>query len=441
MQSTSRRSLSTVEWIIVAVACLGFAFDTYEIVILPLVARPAISALGPFPPGSPQFNHWVGVLFFVPFLFGGICGFYGGYLTDRFGRRRVLVWSILIYAASTWAASFAPTLPLLLLFRCTTIVGVCVEYVAAVAWLAELFPEPRKREAVLGFTQVASALGSFMLAGAFFLAATYGYRFPPILGAHQTWRYTLLFGTIPAIPLIVVRPFLPESPMWSRKKAEGTLRRPRMSELFEAALARTTLVSALIVACGYAITFGGTQQITVVVPDLAVLAGRSRMEQEQAVSAVQFITVLGNLTGRLLLAYLVVRIIQRRRLLLGFVVPGLLLPFMFIWLVPTGMLALGATMFLASGIATAQYSFWGNYLPRVYPTRVRGTGESFAVNIGGRVLGPASALVTTSLAPVIGANPLQGATRAAAVVLMITQVAAVVAIRWLPEPQREELPE
>src|SRR3954465_2184648 len=126
----TRRRLTLLEWVIVAVACLGFAFDTYEIVILPLIARPAITTLGPFAPGTPEFNRWVGFLFFIPFLFGGVCGFFGGYFTDRVGRRRVLVWSILIYTASTWAAAYATSLPFFLLFRSTTIIGVCVEYVA-----------------------------------------------------------------------------------------------------------------------------------------------------------------------------------------------------------------------------------------------------------------------------------------------------------------------
>src|SRR5258708_10459951 len=126
------RSLTMLEWVIVAVACLGFAFDTYEIVILPLIARPAISTLGPFLPCTPEFNRWVGVLFFIPFLFGGLCGFFWGYLTDRVGRRRVLVWSILIYTASTWAAAYATSLPLLLLFRGPTTIGPCGDDVAAV---------------------------------------------------------------------------------------------------------------------------------------------------------------------------------------------------------------------------------------------------------------------------------------------------------------------
>ena len=83
----------------------------------------------------------MGLLFYIPAVAGGIFGLLGGYLTDRLGRRRVLVWSILLYAFSAMGAGFATSLTQLLILRCTTFIGVCVEFVAAVAWLAELFPE------------------------------------------------------------------------------------------------------------------------------------------------------------------------------------------------------------------------------------------------------------------------------------------------------------
>ena len=126
--SAAATRLGPVEWVICAVAALGFAFDLYEVLVLPLVLRPALASLGSLAPGDPAFDHWVGLLFYVPALIGGAFGLLGGYLTDRLGRRRVLVWSIGVYAVSAFAASQATTLPQLLVFRCTTIVGVSVEY-------------------------------------------------------------------------------------------------------------------------------------------------------------------------------------------------------------------------------------------------------------------------------------------------------------------------
>ena len=118
MRETSgeRQRLTAVQWLICAVAALGFAFDIYELLMLPLIVAPATMALsgGAIRPGTPEFNHWVGLLFYVPAIAGGVFGLLGGYLTDRLGRRRVLVWSILLYALSACAAGYATSLQMLL---------------------------------------------------------------------------------------------------------------------------------------------------------------------------------------------------------------------------------------------------------------------------------------------------------------------------------------
>ena len=131
-----RRALTPVQWLICVIAAIGFAFDSYELLMLPLIVRPALSELLGVPPNSPLVNEWVGILLYVPAVAGGIFGLLGGYLTDLFGRRRVLVWSILLYAFSAFAAGFSTSVGWLLFWRCCTFVGVCVEFVAAVAWLA-----------------------------------------------------------------------------------------------------------------------------------------------------------------------------------------------------------------------------------------------------------------------------------------------------------------
>src|SRR5713101_2559826 len=154
--ASTKWRFTPIQWLICVVAAIGFAFDIYALLVLPLIVRPALMELGKLKPGTPEFNSWVGLLFYVPAMAGGIFGLLGGYLTDLFGRRRILVWSILLYAFSALGAGYATSLEWLLVLRCTTFIGVCVEFVAAVAWLAEMFPDRRQRESALGYTQALS---------------------------------------------------------------------------------------------------------------------------------------------------------------------------------------------------------------------------------------------------------------------------------------------
>src|SRR4030088_160534 len=99
--------------------------------MMPLILRPALLEMLGAAPNTPASNLWRGLLFYIPAVAGGIFGLLGGYLTDRLGRRRVLVWSILIYALSAMGAGYATSINQLLILRCTTFIGVCVEFVAA----------------------------------------------------------------------------------------------------------------------------------------------------------------------------------------------------------------------------------------------------------------------------------------------------------------------
>ena len=158
---------------------------------------------------------------------------------------------------------------MLLFFRCLVFIGVCVEFVAAVAWLAELFPDPKRREAVLGYTQAFSSIGGLLVAVANGIAvAVRPTAFRPIcdsrascrlLGTidpmhqHEPWRYTLMSGLIPAMPLILIRPFLPESPVWAAETRSGHAASGRASRrCSRPSCARTTIVTAIGFACSWA---------------------------------------------------------------------------------------------------------------------------------------------------------------------------------------------
>ena len=435
--------LTWLQWLICAIAAIGFAFDSYELLMLPLIVRPALIELLGVPPASPAINDWVGILFYVPAVAGGIFGLIGGYLTDLFGRRRVLVWSILLYGFSAFAAGYATSVQWLLLWRCCTFVGVCVEFVAAVAWLSELFADPKQREAVVGYTQAFGSLGGIMVTGAYYLVVTFEDSLPLVRGSHQAWRYTLMSGLVPAIPLILIRPFLPESPTWQQKKQAGTLKRPSFAEIFQPQFRRTTIVTTVMMACAFAAAFGAIQQVPRIVPGLAEVRALPRAAQEQTISVVQSYQEFGGLAGRIALAFLAARILSRRRLLHLFQVPGLvLLPIVFFFAATSSLSLLQWGTFFVGLATIAQFSFWGNYLPRVYPTYLRGTGESFAANVGGRMIGTCAALVTTQLVNVMpGGTPPAKLAYAAAVVGTAVYVVGFATSFWLPEPTREELPD
>lgn len=435
-RSMSASPLTPVQWLICVIAAIGFAFDTYELLMLPLIVRPALSELLAVPPNSPLVNSWVGFLQYIPALCGGIFGLIGGYLTDLLGRRRVLVWSILLYAFSAFAAGFSPSVGWLLFWRCCTFVGVCVEFVAAVAWLAELFSDPKQRERVIGYTQAFGSIGGILVTAAYYLVVTYGSSLPAIHGGHEAWRYTLMSGLIPAIPLIVIRPFLPESPEWERKRKAGTLKRPSFGQLFDHRFRRTTIVSTVLMACAYGAAFGAIQQMPRVVPGLAEVRSLARPAIEQTVSAVQSYQEMGGLLGRILLAVLAVRMLSRRKLLRVFQIPGLiLLPIVFLMAPSSSVSFASWGIFLVGLMTIAQMSFWGNYLPGAYPVHLRGTGESFAANVGGRMIGTSAALVTTQLVSAMpgGAIPVQLAYACALVGTTIYAI-GVIASFWLPEP-------
>ena len=510
--------LTRTQWLICFIATLGFLFDIYELLMLPLIGKDALMDLAGVRPGTPEFTHWFRIIFFVPAICGGIFGLLGGYLTDLFGRRRVLTYSILLYAVAAFCAGFSTTPYQLLFFRCLVFIGVCVEFVAAVAWLSELFPDRVQREKVLGYTQAFSSVGGLTV------AIVYGYLsqiastggglpampdwFAGVLGNISddsntaVWRYTLMSGLIPAIPLILIRPFLPESPVWQKKKDSGQLKRPSLSALFAPQFKRTTIIITLLFALAYGGAFGALQHMRLILPKAPEVAAASNEAKTKAVAAAQAkkldekktaiagkkafkaaegvhvahvtkVQEVGGLFGRALMAMVMVIVVARgtanilpfvgwsvlavfliceslmgfglkfsdpsasvltahlmclgkgilfggiigipvwwlttrltnylkdapcRSVLRAFQLPGIILmPLIFGFLIANSLSTAYIGVFIAGFLVIGQFTFWGNMLPRYFPVHLRGTGESFAANIGGRLIGTSFAFLVFTI--------------------------------------------
>jgi hypothetical protein len=303
-------------------------------------------------------------------------------------------------------------------------------------------------------------------------------------------------GLIPAIPLILIRPFLPESPVWTQKRDAGTLRRPTIAALFAPGLRRRTIVTTIGFACTLGVAFGAIQQMPQIVPgleevqagaakaaDAAVAAAKEKGEADPAklkaiggaargkysqkiASEYTKMQEVGGLTGRFLMALILAGTIAWGWKLRMFQVPGLILTPLVFWFflrvpnvtffeiplewgeggppflgrIPVTTMSLG--MFLVGLCTVAQLGFWGNYLPHMYPVHLRGTGESFAANIGGRLIGTSAAALAAYLAGLMPykTSPEQFAA-AAAIVGTTVYAIGLVASFWLPEPDATSLEE
>ena len=156
-------------WLIVIIASIGFLFDTYELLMTPLAGPPAIAELLKVPPNHPAVSEWMGRLLWISALCGGVFGLLGGWLTDRFGRKTVMAAAIFVYSFSPFAAAYSTSLGWFVFFRSTTFIGVCVEFVAAINWLAEVFPTKEQRAKWLGITQACASLGGITVTAASYL--------------------------------------------------------------------------------------------------------------------------------------------------------------------------------------------------------------------------------------------------------------------------------
>ena len=554
MSTPARPPFTTTQWLILTVAAIGFLFDTYELLMTPLVGVPAIAELLNLPANHPAVTDWMGRMLWITALCGGVFGLLGGWLIDRFGRKRIMAAAIFLYAFSPFLAAFSTSLPMFVFFRSTTFIGVCVEFVAAITWLAELFPDKRQKELVLGSTQAFASLGGLLVTFVNVWIVAHANTLPAlpvpeIFNAHGSWRYMLMTGLLPAIPIALLLPFVPESQVWRERRAAGTLKRPSFAELFAPALRRTTIVTALLSACAYGAAFGALQltplriapglpelaeqraallplqaqarqlnaqidsaapafkQATAEVPGLSALAAerarariaqraarkadnqpllgtlaekfksydnrldeltagntaarRAVIEREKILKAlgdnreaqeasdtrvkkqgntIQLYQEWGGLAGRIALAVLVVMAIARPTLLRLFLVPGVIVvPLTYFALYHGGGPMFAWAIFACGFLVVGQFSYFGEYLPKVFPLHLRGTGGSFATNVGGRMLGTSCAFLTTNLiAPLMpGVSTFDKVAAAAGVVGTSVFVLGVILSFLLPAPAAE----
>ena len=490
MTTASKPALTPTHWLIIIIASLGFLFDTYQLLMTPLVGPAAISELLKVPLSNQAVSDWMGNLLWLSALSGGVFGLLGGWLTDRLGRKFVMALGIFVYSFSPVAGAFSHTLGTFIFWRCATFVGVCIEFVAAITWIAEVFSDKTQKEKWLGITQLFASLGGVLVTAVSFWLGTHAkdlphFGMPMALGATDpaSWRYLLLTGIVPALLIALMLPFVPESKIWQERKKAGTLKRPSFGALFSPEFRRVTLVTAGLSACAYGIAFGALQltpgRIAPGLPNLAeqrkalqplVVAAKklnatfdgtapNTPERKAALAAIvanskaqkpimdkvkevgsetQFYQEMGGLVGRIALALLLIAGMGRRLMLRMLQIPGVfILPLTYFLLYKQDAAVFSWGIACAGFVVMSQLSFLGEYLPKVFPLHLRGTGGSFATNVGGRMIGTSAAFLTPKLAQTFAGSPYDQMARAAGCVGFGIAIVAVILGFFLPEPKAE----
>lgn len=216
------RELNKYHWFVLAVAALGWLFDTMDQQLFTLARVPAIRELlavsGPV--NTQDVDFWSGVataVFLMGWATGGIAF---GIMGDAVGRAKTMMVTILLYSLCTGLSALSVYVGDFLFYRFITGLGVGGEFAVGVALVAEVMPE-KARARALALLQALSAVGNVTAA---LIGMSLGWLETSMAESNQTmslfgiaitpWRLMFVIGTLPALLAVVVRRSLKEPEKW-----------------------------------------------------------------------------------------------------------------------------------------------------------------------------------------------------------------------------------
>jgi MFS family permease len=417
MRNSDSKALGRGSWMTLAAAFLGWMFDGMEMGIFPLVARPALqemqAAHAIMDEGFVQ--RWMGIITALFLLGAALGGVVFGWLGDRIGRVKAMTWSILFYSGFTGLCYFATEPWHLGTLRFIAALGMGGEWALGVALVMETWPEG-KRPLMAGLIGASANLG-------YCIIAAIGIAFPI---TKDSWRWVMMVGAAPALLTFLIRLFVPESEKW--KAARRTDARSPVLEIFSPALLKNTLLAISFASVALIVTWGIVQWIPLWADQM------THGQQPKIKAYIQLASAAGAVIGSLVAPILGGRF-GRRPVYFGLCVASLLVcNLLFRGFSEYG----GGFLFVTSlvGMCTAAFYGWlPQYLPELFPTRVRATGQGLAFNFG-RIL---AALGAWQMGSIMAFFDKSYAKAGAAIVLVY--LVGMVLIRLAPETKDKPLPE
>ncbi len=409
--------LTRDQWLVLTAAFLGWMFDGVEQGVFPLLARPALQDLIGVE-SDKLIGPWMGYITALFLLGAATGGFIFGWMGDRIGRVRAMMVSILAYSVFTGCCYFASEAWHLGLFRFLAAMGMGGEWSLGVALVMEAWPEKHRP----------------LLAGAIGAAANVGFTLIGVLGTvfevtRDSWRWVMLAGAAPAILALFIARYVPESERWKHStRSDPSRKNAPAREVFSPRLRKNTILGIFLAS----VVLIGTWALVQWLPAWADQLTGGKIHNAKGLT--QMLIGAGATVGCFIGPWIGAR--MGRRPAYFILCLGSLLVCGYLFHAVNAYGALFLLMSLLAGMTTASFFGWlPLYLPELFPTRVRATGQGICFNTG-RIFAAIGAIQMGHLLKYYEGSY----SRAGAAITLIYAVGMV--IIWLaPETRGKPLPE
>ena len=352
-------------------------------------------------PDNPAVTSWNNMAFGSFLLGGALGGVLFGMMSDRIGRSRTMIVTILFYSLFTCVTSFAQAPWQMVVLRFFVAMGVGGEWAVASAMVAEVMPQ-RSRAIMSSIFHGSSVFGTLLAAGAgAFIVGN------PALG-DSAWRWGFAIGVLPALLTVWVRWKLREPEQWTqareRAKHDETQQAGWVSELFSKENLRNTMVGVALSSIGL-VTFWGAhiygknallrQAQHEALVDEGIAADAPKVDKQAAWDVHQVtikraemlsmvLNTIGGGLGLVLFGSISNRIGRKGAFVLYHAAAFFMVLLLFLILIPAeaSTLWLAITLPVFGFFTLGMHAGYAVYFPELYPTRLRGTGAGFCFNMG-----------------------------------------------------------
>jgi MFS family permease len=405
-------------------AWAGWTLDGMDSFIYALVLAPALMELLPKSgyAATPANVGLAGSILFALFLVGWGLSFIWGPLADRFGRTKVLAATIFTFAIFTGLAATSHTVWELGIYRFLAGVGIGGEWALAGTYVAEAWPEDRRKMGA-GYLQTGYYAG-------FFMAAALNYT----IGAAFGWRAMFLVGVVPVIVSIVVLLRVKETDKWQKVEAKVVKQAGSLRSIFSAKYRQRTIVATVLLTVAIIGLWAGAVYEPSAVIQLATKAGMTKADASKTASIATGLLSIGTIIGCLALPPMAERIGRKLTLAVYFVGMAVSIALAFGWAfyLENGLVPFIALL-VVLGFFGGNFALFSLWLPEQFETRVRATAFAFCTSIG-RFFG---AIVNFG----IGAMVLHMKTLGVPIALTaIAFVIGLAVIPFAPETKGQDLP-